>query len=367
MTGGKTEEAVHLHQFTMSKSGSHATLADVARKAGVGTTTVSRVINGGHRVSPRTLNRVRSVIEQLGYMPNQAARILKGERTKTIGLVIPSIADSFFASCAEAAQEIAKAHDSLLIVTVTNNDPHIEMENLNVLMRHRTDGLLLVPANYQSDTLADFLSRVPIPVVSFDRPVAKTNLPAVLSDNYNGARIATEHLIGHGYKRILCLGGETTLYTLRERLRGYRHAIEEAGLPAIVDMSVKDYKSAEYAIECHLAASQPPDAIFTLKNSITIFAFETLQKLKVAVPKTVALLGFDDFELASTLRPSVSVIQQPIEDMGRIATEILFEQLLPNKKGKQHLAKKKQDHFKLETKLVLRHSCGCNPTTDRTE
>src|SRR6201992_2707828 len=224
----------------MTKTGSHPTLADVARKAGVGTTTVSRVINGGNRVSPRTLNRVRSVIEQLGYMPNQAARILKGERTKTIGLVIPSIADSFFSSCAEAAQEIARANDSLLIVTVTNNDPHIEMENLNVLMRHRTDGLLLAAANYQSDTLADFLSRVSLPVVAFDRPLSK--IPSVIADNYKGARIATEHLINHGYKRILCLGGETTLYTLRERLRGYRHAIEESGMIPIVDMSVKGYK-----------------------------------------------------------------------------------------------------------------------------
>lgn len=343
----------------MSKTGSHATLADVARKAGVGTTTVSRVINGGHRVSPRTLNRVRAVIEQLGYMPNQAARILKGERTKTIGLVIPSIADSFFSSCAEAAQEISRANDSLLIVTVTNNDPHIEMENLNVLMRHRTDGLLLAAANYQSETLADFLGRVSVPIVAFDRPLPK--IPSVIADNYKGSRMATEHLIGHGYKRILCLGGETTLYTLRERLRGYRHAIEESGLPAIIDMSVKDYKSAEYAIESHLAASEPPDAIFTLKNSITIFAFETLQKLKIPVPKSVALLGFDDFELASTLRPSISVIQQPIEDLGRVAAEILFEQLLPAKKGKQQPARKKLDQIKLETRLVLRNSCGCNP------
>jgi LacI family transcriptional regulator len=346
----------------MSKTSSHPTLADVARKAGVGTTTVSRVINGGNRVSPRTLNRVRSVIEQLGYMPNQAARILKGERTKTIGLVIPSIADSFFSSCAEAAQEIARANDSLLIVTVTNNDPHVEMENLNVLMRHRADGLLLAPANYQSESLAEFLGRISTPVVSFDRPAPKAGIPSVVADNYNGARIATEHLIGHGYKRILCLGGETTLYTIRERLRGYRHAIEEAGLPAIVDMSVKDYKSAEYAVESHLAASQPPDAIFTVKNSVTIYAFETLQKLRVAVPKTVALLGFDDFELASTLRPSISVIQQPVEDLGRIAAEILFEQLFPTKKRKHQLTKKRQDMVKLETRLVLRNSCGCNPS-----
>ena len=131
----------------MHKSRSHPTLSEVARKARVGTTTVSRVINGGERVSPGTLKRVQAVIEQLGYMPNQAARVLKGERAKTIGMVIPSIADPFFASCAEAAQAIARAHDSLLMVTVTNNDPRVEMENLNILMRHRTDGLLLAPAN----------------------------------------------------------------------------------------------------------------------------------------------------------------------------------------------------------------------------
>src|ERR1700761_4641481 len=97
------------------KNSSHPTLTEVARKAGVGTTTVSRVINGGKRVSPETLARVRQVIESLGYMPNQVARSLKGQRTKTIGLVVPSIADPFFSSCAEAAQAISKAHDSLLI------------------------------------------------------------------------------------------------------------------------------------------------------------------------------------------------------------------------------------------------------------
>lgn len=343
----------------MNRRDAPPTLSDVARKAGVGTTTVSRVINGGERVSRKTLDRVQAIIDELGYMPNQAARVLKGERAKTIGMVIPSIADSFFASCAEAAQEIARAHDSLLIVTVTNNDPHTEMENINVLMRHRTDGLLLAPANYQSETLALFLERTPIPAVCFDRPVHKGRVPSVLADNYQGARVATRHLIDHGYKRILCLGGETTLYTIRERLRGYRHSIEQAGLPCIEEMSVKDYKSAEYAIESLLAGAQPPDAIFTLKNSTTIFAFETLQKLKVCVPKTVALLGFDDFELASTVRPSISVVQQPIEDLGRLAAELLFEQLLGTRKGKPVTGKKRSEHIKLETRLVLRNSCGC--------
>src|ERR1700679_2237730 len=131
------------------KKSSHPTLTEVARKARVGTTTVSRVINGGDRVSPATLARVLGVIEALGYTPNQAARTLKGHRTKTIGLVIPSIADPFFSSCAEAAQAVARANDSLLIVTTTQNDPRTEIESVNFLIRHRTDGLLIVPANSQ--------------------------------------------------------------------------------------------------------------------------------------------------------------------------------------------------------------------------
>src|ERR1700676_4928299 len=131
----------------MAKRSTPPTLSEVARKAGVGNTTVSRVINGGHRVSPKTLAHVRRVIEAMGYRPNQAARVLKGDRTKTIGLIIPSIADPFFSSCAEAAEAVARANDSLLIVTGSHNDPHTEMENLNILMSHRVDGLIIAPAN----------------------------------------------------------------------------------------------------------------------------------------------------------------------------------------------------------------------------
>ena len=113
----------------MKKRSTPPTVSEVARIAGVGTTTVSRVINGGERVNPKTLAHVQRVIEKLGYRPNQAARVLKGHRTKTIGLVIPSIADPFFSSCAEAVQAVALANDSLLIVTTSHNDPHTEIEN----------------------------------------------------------------------------------------------------------------------------------------------------------------------------------------------------------------------------------------------
>lgn len=347
----------------MMKRNTPPTLAEVARQAGVGTTTVSRVINGGERVSPRTLARVRSVIEALGYTPNQAARVLKGDRTRTIGLIIPSIADPFFSSCAEAAQAVARANDSLLIVTTTQNDPHTEIENVNILLSHRTDGLLIAPANSRSQALHDLLDRLPVPVVTIDRPVANSSIASVVTDNFKGSKIATQHLIDHGCKNIVCLTGESTLFTIQERMRGYRAAVDAAGLPCVLNTSIKDYKSAEYAIESMLAASNPPDALFTLKNSTTIHVFEVLQKLNVHVPKSMALLGFDDFELASTVRPSISVVQQPVEEIGRVAAEILFEQFLAARYGIAPAARaKKPRQVTLETRLIRRNSCGCTPT-----
>jgi LacI family transcriptional regulator len=345
------------------KKSTHPTLSEVARRAGVGTTTVSRVINGGERVNEKTLARVLKVIETLGYTPNQAARTLKGHRTMTIGLMIPSIADPFFSSCAEAAQAVARANGSLLIVTTTQNNLATEVESLNFLVRYRTDGLLIVAANSQGPELRDLLNRTTLPVVAFDRPIDNSLIPSVVADNFVGAKIATQHLIDHGYKRIVCLTGERTLYTINERINGYRETMEASGLECLIDDSVTDYKSTSAAIERMFQSPNPPDAIFALKNITTIYAFEALQIQNISVPSTVALLGFDDFELASTVRPSISVIQQPVEEMGRIAAELLFKQLFEGGKSAAQSRPKIAQQVKLETRLILRSSCGCNPQT----
>jgi LacI family transcriptional regulator len=347
--------------FQMIKNKKHPTLSEVAKKAGVGTTTVSRVINGGERVDPKTLAKVRRVIDALGYMPNQAARVLKGAQTRTIGFVIPSIADPFFSSCAEAAQAIARANDSLLIVMTTQNDPHTEMDGIHVLMRHRVDGFIIAPASSESELLRDLLRRVPVPVIALDRPVAGSTVPSVLADNFNGAHLATRHLIEHGYRRIACLTGEVTLYTIQERIRGYNDAMRSAGLDCMLDTSIKDYKSAEYAIASLFASADPPDAIFTLKNSTTIHAFEALQQLKISVPASVALLGYDDFELADRVRPSISVVQQPIEDLGRTAAELLFERLRDSHISNEAASSNPPAQLQMKTRLIRRSSCGCSP------
>ncbi len=338
----------------------HATLSEVAKAAGVGTTTVSRVINGGQSVDPKTLVRVQRAIETLGYMPSQAARILKGDRTRAIGLVIPSIADPFFSSCAEAAQSIVRLHDSVLIVLTTQNDPKEEFAAVNMLMRHRVDGLLLAPCNEEDDVLARMLGRVSTPVVTLDRPIEGSNIPSVVVDNYAGAKLGTQHLIQHGYRRIACLTGEPHLYTIQQRLRGYREAMESAGLKPWISTAVGDTVSAEKCLLKFLRKADPPEAILTLKNSTTIAVFETLQKHKVKVPETIALLGYDDFEMAQALRPSISAIRQPIEAIGHAAAELLFERLLaqtPNKRG----APQQRRQIVLQTQLVLRKSCGCRP------
>jgi LacI family transcriptional regulator len=341
----------------MKKKTLPATLSQVARAAGVGTTTVSRVINGGDRVSPETLAKVSRVIESLGYTPNQAARVLKGHRTKTIGLIVPSIADPFFSSCAEAAQAVTRANDSLLIVTSTGNNLNNEIENVNVLIRHRVDGLIIAAGNSRCQSLCRLLQGLSLPIVAIDRPILGSHVAFVVANNFVASKSAVNHLIGHGRRNIACLTGESELFTIQERMRGYRAAIRQAGMPCILDTSVQDYDSALRSIERLLAFNPRIDGLFTLKNSTTIYAFEVLQKLGIQIPDAIALLGFDDFELASTVRPSISVVQQPVQEIGRIAAELLFAQLFRG--GRAGAKPPAGRQLTLQTQLICRRSCGC--------
>lgn len=341
------------------KSSTEPTLSDVARVAGVGLATASRAINGGDKVSATTLKAVQAAVRKLGYKPNHAARILKGGRTKAIGLLVPSIADSYFSSCAEAAEEVARRHDSLLIFAVSNNDPDVELEKLALLMRHRPDGLLLAASGAESKRLLAFVKQAMVPMVTLDRPLP--GYVGVLTNNYEAAREATEHLLQHGRTRILCCGGEPHLHTIKERIRGYQDAMKQAGLAPMIDTSYLSSDDVDQGLTKHLRGATPPDALFTLKNSITIAAFQALQRLRIAVPGKVALLGFDDFLLASTLRPSISVVQQPIEAVGRRAAELLFEQLEHTRAGSSRGKRAAAKSVTLENRLVLRSSCGCRP------
>ncbi len=336
------------------------TVSDVARRAGVGTTTVSRVINGGDRVSSETFASVTRAIAELGFVPNLAARVLKGEKSKTIGLIVPSIADPFFANCAEVVQKVARSFGCLVVVCVSGNEAVLELENIDSLCR-RVDGILIAPSQSSSKTLNARLSGLSIPVVSFDQPLIDTHIPGVLTNNYQSAVAVTDHLLQHGYGRILCIGGEATFHTMLERTRGYVTAMRAANKTPLIDTSPEIRSEEETAVVLarYLGGKRPPRAIYCLKNTTTIQTYDVLQRFGVRVPQEVALAGHDDFLLASSLRPSVTVVQQPVEEIGRMAAKLLFERLshLADKPASEQEARTRT--VRLKSRLILRASCGC--------
>ena len=321
-------------------------LLDVALKAGVGAATVSRVINGGRNVSSETLARVTAAIKELNYVPSHAARSLKGARTKTIGLIVPSVADPFFSAASAAIQEVANAHGFLVLLAASDNDPHKEREYLTKLIQRRVDGLILAPSDAAS---AAMFAGAGFPTVCFDRPMKGAAVTTVVADNYAGARMATEHLIARGYRRILCIGGYPKLFTSRRRFRGHREAVRQAGLPYLAELNVEDYRSAEAAVLAHLSGPDAADAIFSTKNLTTVYVYKILHKLGIGIPESMGLLGFDDFELADALDPPISVIRQPVAQMASRAAELLVQQVETGDDTHAMLT--------LEVELVIRDSC----------
>lgn len=328
------------------------TLHDVAEAAGVGTTTVSRVINGGHYVSPDMLARIQHVMDELGYQPNAAARSLKSERSQTIGLIIPSINDPFFAQFAGIAELHARREGYVVILLTSQDKSQQVLEDLQIFERHRVDGLLLVPPRSGSKTLLQNLRHLSVPVVTFDRPITSKDYSSVVSDNFSAAEYAVHHLLEHGRRRILCLGGDPVLYTIQERVKGATRALTQAGLDVLVEMETADYKSAETAIMKHMASKKKIDAIFGMYNQSTIFAYEVMQNRHIRIPEDVSLIGFDDFGLAATLRPSITVVKQSIEELARTATQLLLDHMAGTVSSAQQI--------EIASKLVIRQSCGCN-------
>jgi LacI family transcriptional regulator len=318
------------------------------------------VINGGDRVSSETFASVTRAIAELGFVPNLAARVLKGEKSKTIGLIVPSIADPFFANCAEVVQKVARSFGCLVVVCVSGNEAALELENIDSLCR-RVDGILIAPSHSSSKTLNARLSGLSIPVVSFDQPLIDTHIPGVLTNNYQSAVAVTEHLLQHGYGRILCIGGEATFHTMLERTRGYVTAMRAANKTPVIDTSpeIRTEEETAEVLARYLGGKRPPRAIYCLKNTTTIQTYDVLQRFGVRVPQEVALAGHDDFLLASSLRPSVTVVQQPVEEIGRMAAKLLFERLSHHQDKPAGHEETRTRTVRLKSRLILRASCGC--------
>ncbi|WP_432925501.1 LacI family DNA-binding transcriptional regulator [Microbispora sp. CA-135349] len=308
------------------------TMNDVAAAAGVALKTVSRVVNNEAGVNAATAERVQAAIERLGYRRNDSARILRRGRTASIGLVIEDVADAFYSSLSRAVEDAALHHGYLLFTGSSREDSARERDVVLAFCARRVDGLIIVPAGGDHDYLAPEFD-AGIKAVFADRPPgAGCEADTVLCDNVGGARTGTAHLITHGHRRIAFLGDSPDIFTASERLRGYRQALAAAGLPydeGLVVMGPPDPARMRADLTRLLTAFDPPTAVLTGNGRTTVETLRALASLTDAADAGaaggLALVGFDDFELADLL--GITVVAQDPARLGRTAADLLFMRL----------------------------------------
>ena len=332
-----------------------ARMSDVAKLAQVSSMTISRVLNGSQYVREETRQRVHAAVEQLGYRRNEIARSLRERRSRQIGILVPNLYDPFFALCAHVVSSVAKAHGYSLSIATTDEDPETEFSEACRMFSSHVEGIVVIPAEVKkgrSRLASPELGQMPI--VTLDRPLSGGNLRAdtFLVQNKLGAQLGTEHLLALGHKRVIFIGLEPRIYTIRKRCEGYEAAMRAAGYPSQTVFVCGQPEEIDRELREMLCAKHPPDALFCANNLLTREVLHGLQRLNLQPPKGVALVGFDDFEIADLLRPGITVVRQPTEALTRQATEVLFARL------GQTATPSKGKRITLPVELVVRGSCG---------
>lgn len=305
-------------------------MRDVAALAGVSLKTVSRVVNAESGVSVDLADKVSHAVGLLGYRHNLTASSLRraDRKTQTIGLLLEDVANPFASSLHRAVEDVARDRGVLVIAGSCDEDPDRERAVLLALMSRRVDGLLAVPASADQSGLLSEPRRAGTPIVFLDRPTASPAADSVVVDNRGAGRQAVAHLAARGHRRIAFIGDARGIWTAAERYAGYAEGMGGAGLAVaghLVRQDVQGSAAAEATTSALLTGVDPPTALFTGQNLITIGAVKALQTL--GLQHRVALVGFDDFSLADLLDPAVTVLAQDPVDIGRRAAGLLFSRL----------------------------------------
>ena len=329
------------------------TIYDVAKKAGVAPITVSRFINQSGYISADKRQRIEAAIAELGYVPNRLASSLRSRRTHTLALVLSDITNPFFTNLARGVEDAASDAGFTVILCNTDESEAKEQKYLAVLLQKRVDGILLVPARSNPETLR-MLQHNGTPVVVLDRRIPLAQADVVRGDSEGGAYQLTRLLLGLGHHSIAMLTGPKDVSTSADRVTGYRRAMSEAGLAKrqqVVFFGSFRQDSGYSMAQQALAVRPRPTALVAANNFITIGALKALQEAGLGVPEDMALVGFDDLPPAMVAFPFFTVATQPSYEMGQTGTRLLLERL-------EDPADRPFQEIILPAEVIVRRSCG---------
>lgn len=335
------------------------TIKDIARALGLSTSTVSRALRGSYEISPETKKLVLEYAEKINYRPNPIALSLKERKSRSIGVVVSEIANTFFSQAINGIESIAYNRGYHVIISQT----HESFERENVTIQHlasrSVDGLLVSLSNETTDlSPLKQLHDKGLPVVFFDRVSDEINTHKVIANNIKGAFDATTHLIKKGFKRIAHVTSSPHLSITRERLQGYKDALLQHGLAydekliSYCHHGGMIYTEVEEAVLKLLAAKQAPDAFVAASDRITTSCLAALRAAGKKIPDEIGLIGFTNTTMAELLNPSLSAVRQPAFDMGQMATELLI-QIIESKRPVTEFETRV-----LDTELFTRESTG---------
>jgi LacI family transcriptional regulator len=303
------------------------TIKELAQELNISTTTVSRVLTGQekkYRISSKTALRVKDGARKHRFEPNQIARNLRLQETNTIGLIIPDISNPFFANLARTVEIELRKRNKMILLCDTKDETFLEEESLNLLLGRKVDGLLVAPVGKKCDHL---IKNSKVPLVLIDRYFKDQTIPFVTADNFQGAYSATEFLINKGHQNIACIQGLGHTSVNENRILGYRRAMEGHKIPnKFIQIS-----GSGYSIENGYGSTQElllkknrPTAIFALNNQIALGAMKAIKEAGLNIPEDISLVAFDEQPYFELLSPALTAIQQPMQDIGKVAVETLF-------------------------------------------
>ncbi len=325
------------------------TIQEVARRAGVSTATVSRYLHGD---PVRSEEAIRRTVQELGYSPRAAARSLRTGISYAIAVVVPDVANPFFAALVKGIESVFRPGP--YSVFLANTDESSEAEKAVLAdVRKRVDGIILVPATEDAATRS-YVHETALPMVLVDRELPQDGYDSVLVDNDGGARAAARHLIDLGHSAIAMISGPLNTTPGRERFQGFSAELHAHGIktpPAYMQMADFREPGGYSAMLALLALTEPPTAVFCANNLMTVGALKALNAMRVQVPVNMSLIGFDDLDLAPLLKPPLTVIDRPTVKQGVLAARLLLSRL-DRADGPEH------QRIVLPTKLVERGSCS---------